>query len=109
MGEVKDESGMQFSFEFKPEPEFDARMPEQFFVRAMHSNKGVFLSREFLKMAESLDANEVAGHLMEDLNRESEGEINPVLMLYYLFTDFKEEFPRMMLMKGGSAKKEEGS
>jgi len=99
MGSIKDTSGVHFSFEFLPEPEFDACMPEQFFVRAMHSNSGFFLTDEFVAQAHSLDAEELIEHLMNDLDRENGHDPNPVLMLYYLFTDFENEFPRLIMMK----------
>ena len=90
---------MHFSFEFLPEQQFDAYMPEQFFVRAMHSNTGLFLTEQFLSDAYRLGPEELADHLIDDLNREREGDPNPYLLLYYLFTDFRDEFKRMILMK----------
>lgn len=99
MGEIKSPGGMQFCFEFLPEPEFDALMPEQFFVRAMHSNSGVFLADEFLAQVQGMDADELVDHLINDLNRECKESTNPVLLHYYLFTDFKDEFSRLVMMK----------
>lgn len=74
-------------------------MPEQFFVRAMHSNSGFFLTEEFVSQARSLDMDEIVDYMMKDLNKENHDDPNPVLMLYYLFTDFGIEFPRLMMMR----------
>ena len=79
-------------------------MPDQFFVRAMHSNSGFFLSDEFVAEARKVNAEDLTKYLMSDLDKENDENPNPVLMLYYLFTDFQHEFSRLMMMKNTKKK-----
>lgn len=104
MGELRSKRGIHFSFEFPPEPEYRACMPDQFFVRAMHSNSGFFLSNEFIAEARNVDVEDLTNYLMSDLDKENDEDPNPVLMLYYLFTDFRCEFSRLMMMKSAKRK-----
>jgi hypothetical protein len=98
MGELRNRRGGHFSIDFMPEPEYRACMPTQFFVRAMHANTGFFLTNEFITEANKVDSESLVEYLISDLETENDSDPNPILMLYYLFTDFKDEFPRLMMM-----------
>lgn len=106
MGELRNRHGGQFSIDFTPEPEYRACMPTQFFVRAMHANTGFFLTSEFITEVNKVDSESLVEYLISDLDTENISDPNPILMLYYLFTDFQDEFPRLMMMDSKKKKDE---
>jgi len=79
--------------------EFEPMMPEQFFVRAMHSDRGIFITEDFLKSVNQYDVAGLCDSIMADLSRHREGDTEDILKWYYLLMDFKEDFPRLVLLK----------
>jgi hypothetical protein len=79
--------------------EFSARMPEEFFVKAMQATRPLFITEDFMTRVSSMAPDEVVRQLMHDLHNETDpNQTSEVLRWHYLFMDFMNDFPRLMLM-----------
>ncbi len=83
--------------------EFSARMPEEFFVKAMQATRPLFITEDFMARVSSMSADEVVQELMHDLHNEHDpNQTNELLRWHYLFMDFTNDFPRLMTMQQNS-------
>jgi len=82
---------------FREDFEFSPQTPEQFFVRAMQSGAPIYLTDDFLARVGRITADELVDKIIADLHRDSaEQGTDPTLQWFYLFMDFREDFPRLM-------------
>lgn len=79
--------------------EFSARMPEEFFVKAMQATRPLFITEDFMTRVSSMAPDEVVRELMHDLHNETDpNQTSELLRWHYLFMDFMNDLPRLMLM-----------
>jgi hypothetical protein len=79
--------------------EFSARMPEEFFVKAMQATRPLFITEDFMARVSSMAPDEVVRELMHDLHNETDpNQTSELLRWHYLFMDFMNDFPRLMMM-----------
>lgn len=92
-----------FQYSLDDEFEFAAKMPEEFFVKAMSSTRPLFITDEFIARIANTSPDEVVRELVHDLKRDRDpDETDDVLRWYYLFMDFATDFPRLMAMLGNT-------
>ena len=88
-----------YHYNLAEEFEFDAKMPEEFFVKAMSSSRPLFITDEFMARIASTSPEDVVRELVRDLKRDVDpDETDDLLRWYYLFMDFATDFPRLMSM-----------
>lgn len=87
---------IRLSLTFSEDFEFAPHVAEQFFVRAMNRGKPIFLTKEFLEQVGRISPDELVERMIEDLRGEPRELNDPALTWYYLFMDFKEDFPRLL-------------
>jgi hypothetical protein len=89
-----------YNYSLGEEFEFSARMPEEFFVKAMQATRPIFLTEDFMARISSMTADEVVRELMSDLHNDNEPDMtSETLRWHYLFMDFMNDFPRLMSME----------
>lgn len=86
------------NLDFDSPVEYEGKMPIELFIRGMFSNTGVFLSESFKAQAQSFNAPLVGDLLIDDLEKGKPILASDLLKYYYLLMDFKEDFPRYMLL-----------
>jgi hypothetical protein len=88
-----------YHYNLAEEFEFSARMPEEFFVKAMNSTRPLFITDDFLARIAATSPEDVVRELVRDLKRDEDpNATDDVLRWYYLFMDFNTDFPRLMSM-----------
>jgi len=93
----RERNNWRFSMSFREDFEFSPQSPEQFFVRAMESGEPIYITDEFLTRVGSISPDELVDKIIADLHRDSAEEpTDPTLQWFYLFMDFREDFPRLM-------------
>jgi hypothetical protein len=96
-----------FEYSLGEEYEFSAKMPEEFFVKAMRATLPLFITEDFLHRVAAMPPEEVVRELMHDMHNDTDPNYtSEVLRWYYLFMDFKNDFPRLMAMR--QARKDAG-
>ena len=89
-----------YSYSLSPDFEFDAKMPEEFLVKAMNSTRPIFLTDDFAARIASTHPEQVVRELVRDLHKDKDpDETSEVLRWHYLFMDFENDFPRLMMMQ----------
>ncbi len=97
-----------FLYSFDPEFEFSAKMPEELLVKAMHSTRPIFITDDFIGKVAATSPAQVVRQLVQDLHRDNDpDETADVLRWHYLFMDFNNDFPRLMMMAAASEEQEE--
>jgi hypothetical protein len=88
-----------YQYSLGEEFEFSARMPEEFFVKAMQATRPLFITEDFMTRVSSMAPDDVVRELMHDLHNETDpNQTSELLRWHYLFMDFMNDFPRLMLM-----------
>ena len=88
-----------FSFTFEEPFEFAPRMPEELLVKAMHSTRPIFLTDHFMSQVALTKPDAVVKEMVRDLHRDADpDDTAEVLRWHYLFMDFEQDFPRLLLM-----------
>jgi hypothetical protein len=89
-----------YTYSFDSDFEFEAKMPEELLVKAMHSTRPLFITDEFLARIAQTSPDQVVRELVTDLHRESApDDADDLLRWFYLFMDFESDFPRLMAMQ----------
>lgn len=89
-----------YTYSFDGDFEFEAKMPEELLVKAMHSTRPLFITDDFLARIARTTPDKVVRELVTDLHRDSSpDEADDVLRWFYLFMDFEQDFPRMLAMQ----------
>lgn len=79
--------------------EFTAKMPEELLVKAMSSTRPIFLTDAFIARISGTKPEQVVRELVLDLHREANpNDTDEMLRWHYLFMDFENDFPRLLLM-----------
>ena len=89
-----------YRYNLAGEFEFDAKMPEELLAKAMNSTRPIFLTDDFIARVTRTSPNSMVRELVTDLHRETDpDESDEVLRWHYLFMDFENDFPRLMMMQ----------
>lgn len=92
-----------YHYNLAEEFEFSARMPEEFFVKAMNSTRPLFITDDFMARIAATSPEDVVRELVRDLKRDEDPDsTDDILRWYYLFMDFATDFPRLMSMYNAS-------
>lgn len=88
-----------FNFSFEEPFEFRPTMPEELLVKAMHSTRPLFLTDDFMARVATTRPEAVVKEMVSDLHRDAApDDTGEMLRWYYLFMDFENDFPRLMMM-----------
>ena len=89
-----------FQYSLADEFEFEAKMPEELLAKAMTSTRPIFLTDDFFDKIGMMSPEEVVRELVSDLHREADpDDTGDALRWHYLFMDFENDFPRLMMMR----------
>jgi len=89
-----------YQYKLAQEFEFDAKMPEELLAKAMNSSRPIFLTDDFIARVASTSPDRMVRELVSDLHRENgPDDSDEVLRWHYLFMDFENDFPRLMMMQ----------
>lgn len=93
-----------YNYSLGEEFEFSARMPEEFFVKAMQATRPLFVTEDFMSRISSMTPDEVVREMMSDLHNDTDPNMtSETLRWHYLFMDFMNDFPRLMSMQQSTA------
>lgn len=100
MGKSKN---IRLSLTFGEDFEFAPLIPEQFLVRAMERGRPIYITQDFLERLSDIKPDELVQKIIDDLKKDSSSEVqDPALTWFYLFMDFREDFPRLMQLLSSS-------
>ena len=82
-------------------------MPEELLAKAMTSTRPIFLTDEFFAKISTTSPEQMVRELVSDLHRETDpDDTGDVLRWHYLFMDFENDFPRLMMMRNAMVEEE---